>query len=127
MEQLIIHSNSEARLLNLSHLGEHLHEGMSRAAAPASRPPPGAPSLERGEQAPGPLAALCRRPLGVWAPSSPPPDTPHWTVFPFSPQPTMRCLLPGAAVSVPLGACRGRLPGPGVWCLGSNVSARPSL
>lgn len=58
MEQLIIHSNSEARLLNLSHLGEHLHEGMSRAAAPASRPPPGAPSLREASR-PQALLRLC--------------------------------------------------------------------
>lgn len=58
----------------------------------------------------------------------PPPHLPtptHWTALPFSPRPPCAACCLGTAVSVPRGVCRGRLPGPGIWCLGSSVSTRP--
>ena len=95
IEQLIIHSNSEACLLNLSHLGEQSARSCVTRCCPASRPLPGAPGLERGGQAPGPLGASHWRPPDVWAPSSPPPDPPTLDCAPLQSPPTTRCLLPG--------------------------------
>lgn len=81
-----------------------LHEAASRAAAPTSGPPPGAPGLERGGQAPGPLGASHWHPPDVWAPSFPPPDPHTLDCAPLQSPPTMRCLLPGdCSVCAPWG------------------------
>lgn len=102
-----------------------LHEAASHAAAPPPGLCPGLPALREAGR---PQALLGLR-TGVHQMSGHPPPhlptPPHWTVPPFSPRPPHAACCLGAAVSVPLGVCRGRLPGPGIWCLGSSVSTRP--